>query len=356
MRSLRPHVALLWLSLLGFPALSGCFRDSPEDVVKHYLKAKKWRQRLAYVRNPERVRRTMEATYEHDHVFTGAKTFTIESKQVDGNTAIVATRVDEVPSYYLLYSEEGEWRIDWPSSVRHNPMTTAAFRAARPFEHRNFRVSAKASDAYRDSFRDEKEKYFSIALRDADGESFPSAYVLRASTEGKRIAEFLKDGEEHLVILKLSYPADSSGDSVLAHQLVATSWVDDQPKLADLEDRRAPASVLGTASPTGSVFGALQVDSCRSSIHASGSYEKCRKGDVPNPASRCACDHLVNDSKLVAFCGSVVSAAKPSHQACLESSTSSEEYSACMQVPLANRTREAFSQIYRGCQTTATAG
>jgi hypothetical protein len=233
----------------------GIAADSPEGVVKSYLKANKWQDRLSYVRNPQLVRRLMEVRYANVD-WSKPLTFNIEKKQTENDYSIVGVKMDNDTSFFALKKEKDGWKIDWPASVQYNPMTVAAYKAQRPLEHYNMRMRAKLSDYYNFEFGNGQSKYYSIQLTgpDDDDERMPYGYIEKKSEPGKKLFEFLKDGEAHFVILKISFLPGSTGDVVLIHRFIASNWIDDEPKLADEVERDA---TLAT-----SLVG-LQSDACK---------------------------------------------------------------------------------------------
>jgi hypothetical protein len=87
-----------------------------------------------------------------------------------------------------------------------------------------FRVRAKLSDRYKSEFGDAGATHLSISLREKGGKPM-QGYVARNTTEGQKVFDALKDGNEHSLMLDLAYSKSSSDPSVVEiSRLVGTGF------------------------------------------------------------------------------------------------------------------------------------
>ena len=213
MRSLKLCVAIVPLVVFG------C-RRSPEDVVRKYLNASAWRDRLPVVLNPDDVTSKMAAHYGDD--FKGPRKFRSMTSTCTGQRnecSVVVTRDDgndgTSTTTYTLWRTPSGWKIDWEASVGYNATTPAAFLAQRPTTPVRFRVWAELSDYYNYAFMNGQKQWYSVALSDDGDKELPTGYIAKNSDSGQRVFDLLKDGRKHRMVVDIAFPSDSIEGNVV---------------------------------------------------------------------------------------------------------------------------------------------
>ena len=144
---------------------------------------------------------------------------------------LFGVEVEDSSDYWIMKTSDG-YKVDWESSVVYNSMSWAAFKAQRPSGSVKFRVSGQLSDDFTGQMYGKNSDYYSIELQscDADGTlNYLSlwAYVRKASADGKRLFDLLKDGKKRLLILGLSFPPDwNSGYIVRVDKFLQDGFIE----------------------------------------------------------------------------------------------------------------------------------
>jgi len=245
--------AIFFLPLCFFGCSKGITSDSPEAIVRKYLNAPAWEDRLAFVRYPEKVKPLMSEHYkdgkfpatfvsiESDPQSSSTQMAEwVEVKVVFGNkTGFLGQQIEDTRDYLLQLTKDG-YKIDWEASVGYNSIEWKAYLAQRPTKMIKFRLIGELSDYFNYEFRADLEgrkKYYSIKLSDADGTDVGiHAYIFRGTEEGKKIFELLKDGEPHYMILGLRFLPNSDGDVVLVSRFYQNSWIEEDTSIVEIPD------------------------------------------------------------------------------------------------------------------------
>lgn len=196
-------------------------------VIRNYISAPNWRERLPFVRLPERVAPMMEQFYA-TNPDTPIKQTSMEmtwAGYVRGHFLIVVTLADTNyrEHYFTLERINDEYKIDWEVLVEYNPMSWKDFREQRPTEPVEFRVSLTADQYYNFQFGNASEfQCFKLASRD----EFVGLYGY-----ARRDAPWFKEidippGYTKLVIVKLRFPEQAQGSNqVEIVDYIQQSWV-----------------------------------------------------------------------------------------------------------------------------------
>ncbi len=208
-------------------------------VVKAYLDAKTWEERLPYVRYPEKVKPLMQEWYKN---FTGTTSY-IEiqpSKKKDvkvgGWISVRAIfsrgkngfgQIVEDARWYTLQKTQDGYLIDWESSEGYNPFTIKAYIVQKPTNPLKFRLCAKMDSTYSGYFLKKEDIYYNIRLEEAKDFNYLYGYILKNSEDGKRIFDILKDGEWHNVIVIIHHYPDSVFNFVIIDKFVKEYWYEE---------------------------------------------------------------------------------------------------------------------------------
>ncbi len=212
---------------LPISAVSPADLEEAKWVIRHYVTAANWQDRVAYVRMPERVAPLMEEYYKTnpDGLINQTSMEMTWAGYVRGHFLIVITVVDTGyrEHYFTLERVGDEYKIDWEVLVEYNPMSWKEFRETRPTEPVVFRASLTADQYYNFQFSDAtKFQCFRVASR----EEFVGlyGYANRAADWYRHID--LAPGFTRLVMIEMRYPPDAQGSNqVEITNFVRSSWV-----------------------------------------------------------------------------------------------------------------------------------
>lgn len=199
-------------------------------ILKLYLSATKWEDRLKYVIDPEKVKPLMKSQYEGENAYTPLKSFTVnESKELEKDwieiSATIAYKAgfrsgaSYTQKYYLNFLNN-QYKIDWIASTGYNETSFRSFETQKIAEPTKFKVSTILSDI--DSSILPKDSYFSVSLDDSSMSE--SAFIDKNSEDGKKLFDILKDGEKHDVTLFLKYVNKDSYEEILIDKFVKEGW------------------------------------------------------------------------------------------------------------------------------------
>ncbi|MFA5162348.1 MAG: hypothetical protein WC421_08890 [Elusimicrobiales bacterium] len=198
---------------------------SPEEVLKKYLAAKTWEERLPLVRNPNKVKSLMKEHYGENYkgpakyiemsnpeeIIENAKDNVYASRVVfERGKNVFGGTVEDAINYLIIKTPDG-YKIDWEASTIYNPMSWVAFKVQRPSTPNKFRVMGELSDYYDDGVIRQGMPgfYYSIELSAVEeGKIVPLflyAYIGKESPDGRRLFEILKDGKSKPLILELHW-------------------------------------------------------------------------------------------------------------------------------------------------------
>jgi len=200
------------------------------DVVRSYLAALNWEDRVSYVLYPEIVRPHMQTYYagrrwkpeEIDFMITTAR----EPQPTPDGWVAVEARTGRLLSVLYLLRVADSYKIDWVSSVGFNSISPASFRATRPRVFVRFRAIAKLDDYYNYEFSGQENGMWSIDLNEANHGDIGHGYIQKNGPDGHRLFQCLKDGKEHRVVVDLCYTPFSQSPSVflISRVVAADTW------------------------------------------------------------------------------------------------------------------------------------
>jgi hypothetical protein len=126
-----------------------------EEVVRNYLRAKTWEERLPYVMEPERVRPLMKARYEERGLppLTAITTRVIERKPTPSEHLVVqgtaSTSLGLLGSFsFPVRQTRDGYKIDWEAAVGYNPTALRTFIVQRPQWATRFRLQCELGTLY----------------------------------------------------------------------------------------------------------------------------------------------------------------------------------------------------------------
>jgi hypothetical protein len=221
-------------------------RTEPEAVavLRAYIAATKWQDRLSLVRSSNRVgpyMQTAYAKYYKGFQNENIRIFPSEPKPVAvGGWVALSAEWNDVAyagsrkqlAEYIIYRTRDGFKVDWEASVGYNPTKLSVFVAKQGDEPVSFRVSCKLSNYYNSEYRMAKSTHYSIEIK-ADGKDI-YGFIPRNSADGKRVFDLLEDGETHPLMLQLQHAGPrgetmkdpySNGTYVAITKLISNSWV-----------------------------------------------------------------------------------------------------------------------------------
>lgn len=241
------------------------------DLLKRYLAAKSWQEKLPLVYQSGQARPLMEEFYGSQGLADPLLAGTISATDIKiGNRKVLtlsylsASRLDRVVYANFWRTAEG-LRLDWESFVGFSGKGMGAFRASHCTQPTVFRVFAVSDDYYNFEFADSKA-YLSLRLYNPSGEDYLHGYCRRDSEDGKRLVEILGDHSNpqttiasrnglrplsggHLPItVQLAFPENTQSDRcVKVEKFISPGWlalsVEKQTAAStDPDGRRVPAS------------------------------------------------------------------------------------------------------------------
>jgi len=224
--------------------LSGCGPKAPEDVaadvVRKYLDAKSWEERVPFVRFPERIKPHMEKLYKNStfpikylEIIPNEPTtrnsgewVTVAVERFSGKN-LFGAEVTEFVNYNLK-KEGNSYLIDWESAVGHNEYTLSAYKAQTPSGPVKFRLMAKLADYYNYQFMGAEKVAYSVRLTEKRGWRPIYGYIPKHTAGGKKLFEVLKDGKEHEVIVLTKYSAETRDNSVVdIVEFIKEGWIEE---------------------------------------------------------------------------------------------------------------------------------
>ena len=195
-------------------------------VLSQYLAATDWKQRLNYVRAPDRVKQWMQDYYKGNN---GSISFNAITPRNDPAlpSDYVAYEVafpHRNPQIYFLEKSGQDYKVDWDMVVL-NHKSTKAFEVEHSSIPEEFRVMAQLATYYNFEFGNQEYKYYSVKLAFPDGETL-HGYIEKNSSDGIKLYDLLKDGKEYRVIMSLLYkPVNKDPSVVTIYHFVQPEWI-----------------------------------------------------------------------------------------------------------------------------------
>jgi hypothetical protein len=217
------------------------------DLLKQYLAAKSWQEKLPLVYQSAQARPLMEEFYGSqglaDPVLEGkisATDIKVGTRNVLTLSFVSGDRLDRVVHASFWRTTAG-LLLDWESFVGFSGKGMGAFRASRYTQPTVFRVLALPDDYYNFEFTDSK-KYLCLRLYSPGGEDYLHGYCVRDSTDGKKLVEILGDHSDsqtaipsrnglrpqasgHLPItVNLAFPENAQSDRCVKIEKFVSPW------------------------------------------------------------------------------------------------------------------------------------
>jgi hypothetical protein len=218
--------------------------DKTTAIVRGFLEAKEWPDRLAFVADADTVKPWMKIKYadQPPPQFTKIVVSPPERRTDGGGEwdLVRATWVDnhgtEQRADFVVRSTSSGPKIDWPASTGYNPMTLRAFAAERPQRAIEFRVVCELTDYYNFAYVNARATHYAVKLLEENPYQQMHGYVLKSSPDGQRIYKLLQSGKPVNLMLELqlirpdgNWITDNDGGGICAiNRLVRTAWVDDK--------------------------------------------------------------------------------------------------------------------------------
>ncbi len=258
---------------------------TPERLLKKYLAAKQWQERLEYVFEPSQVEPLMRDHYKN---FSGPKKYEslLAPEILSPTTTIIRVAItkDEHGLYWIRLTPDG-WKIDWKASVGYNPVSWEAYKSDRPITPCRFRCGVALDDFYFHEFSD-RSKWMSVRIQGYHESTGIFGYARRDSEIGNSLRQFLKDGQSHLAIIELRFPnASGTGNCVEITKLVSDGWIEPGAATSKVE-------VIQTNSPLSQTNG-LPPDAATSKVEViqTNSPLSQTNGLPPDAATDAELDH-----------------------------------------------------------------
>ena len=211
-------------------------RDAARNAIVFFHDADTVEKRLAFVRDPQRVKPLMEAWYaENEPIanFAGKKNIAISIQMskmiVDQGREFVIMAMDVDRSGSRVYAVEktaGGMKLDWETAVRYQPMALDEFKEKRPTEPQAFRVKVKPSDYYNHQFADDGV-FRSLELSYPGDPGFKLfGFVDRSAGWAQGLLDQLEAGGAPSLIVKLRYPEGEIKDATMVQvdAIVSETW------------------------------------------------------------------------------------------------------------------------------------
>lgn len=219
-------------------------------ILREYLQTKDYRERLAFVYDPEKCEPLMKQHYEqrgeNDPLcgkVLGAGYMSAGSSKVLCLTVECTTRPDSGMRANFHITKTGKLMLDWESWAAWCEISWADLKKERPQRSVLMRAVASESDYYNYEFG-EKWRWLAVKLRSADGLQHVTGYVPRDSAAGIAMASIIgvllphdlpsdaplplmrRLGAKSVVTVRLAFPPNAQSDHCLKiSELVADRWL-----------------------------------------------------------------------------------------------------------------------------------
>ena len=209
--------------------------DHARHVADAYSAAKTLKEKLRFVRRPERVlakmqklasRQSMPAEIER----VGIGTATLVRHELSGRAYLLtqAELRDSTPATIVFeLLENGDLLIDWESLVGYCEMTWSEFRRSKPAKPQVFRITLERSEYYAYDF-DDRENDLAFRIADLSGENVIYGYVPRIGEVSSTLFSLFKQARKPRVsaALTLAYPENArTDDQVRIVKVLSPNWV-----------------------------------------------------------------------------------------------------------------------------------
>jgi hypothetical protein len=203
--------------------------DQLRPLMHNFCEAKNWKERLPYVRDPERISPLMESYYKTHPDEAAPFRSVLPEIALDYRAGILSVNLEmeDYSTKSILFDLSGDHvSVDWESFVGYCEMDPEEFKNTRPTEPVTMRVSVSWPDVpyFNYRFKDEKNLYcFFLTFPD---DSYVFAYVQRSSPEAKTLRESLRKNGKIGVVLRVAFPENApSSNQVWIREVLEQGWV-----------------------------------------------------------------------------------------------------------------------------------
>jgi hypothetical protein len=197
-------------------------QDSIIRLFQSYYASKKWEERIPYVININNVSSIMSEVYKDDYSPSLIKKDQVHIKGSDFKINQIFNVI--IGNEYVFYCKKtlDGYKIDWLASKGYNKTSIKAFLANTDIKNAEFRIIATLGDYYNYSYRNQKDTFWNIQIRNEDG-SISGCYVDKNSVTGKKIYKILNDGKEHKIIIELKRDINDE-HCYLIEKVISETW------------------------------------------------------------------------------------------------------------------------------------
>jgi hypothetical protein len=183
--------------------------ESAADVLRKYWGAERCSDRTEFILSPDENKKFLDEHYRNgcSSKFTISDSAPCEKELGVGKSCLIDAKDERGQGhYYCMTLTEGGFKVDWQCSVGFSPIPIAAFKAQRaPKSESTVRAIVRLSDMFPYEVRQAQDQLLSIYVGDETGNSL-YALVKKDSEDGKKFFDALKDGRNHALTVKISYP------------------------------------------------------------------------------------------------------------------------------------------------------
>ncbi|MFT5108450.1 MAG: hypothetical protein ACI8XO_002463 [Verrucomicrobiales bacterium] len=203
-------------------------------VAEKFLDAPNWQKRLAFVREPERVRPLMERHYARPENPDGPFVHRPMGKNgkvvVHRSLMLLTVETEERDRLPLAVEriDEDTYLVDWESFVGHNEVPWMEIDTLLRTEPFVLRARIRKREYYNYGFQD--SDWSSWQLEDRPGDHRLFGYVDRGGPLDTELFQHIADAKGSVyILLKVRYPQDApAGDQLEITEVIAKGWI--QPK------------------------------------------------------------------------------------------------------------------------------
>lgn len=208
-------------------------RQRAQADMQRFFKAGSWKDKLPFVRNPERTGPLMESFYGKQSgkdVEPGnlAATFFERSGSAEILGLVYAPAgVNSIPvELFLLKQPDKSWKLDWESYSGVSEMSWEDLAKQRPTQPILLRARAQPGDYFNYEFED-FDKFVSVRLDEPRRRGFVLfAFCEKESPLAKALEVLFKASDVPAVTVRVAFPPNAQSDRcVHLLELVADSWL-----------------------------------------------------------------------------------------------------------------------------------
>ena len=213
-----------------------------EDAVKGFLTSDSIEKRLAFVRDPDRVKPLMQKYYG-DEEFEPEGFEELNRTEIRHLGAFLTSfvRIGDFSSGPIAVERIGDgdqisYRVDWESWVGYCEMSVEELFRRKPTEAKLMRIILRRGSYYNYGFSDDRVwAACRLGFRNSDRSLL--AYARRDSKEGAVLTELLQNTDSVPYTLKIRYPENArSGDQVEIVELLSQGWIENMPEIENKDE------------------------------------------------------------------------------------------------------------------------